>query len=273
MEGGRLHGSLAGDGPPVLLLHGGPGLSWDYLQPVVDELADALPRRHLPAARPGAVDGARSLRRGGAGGRCGGGARRAAVGARTRRRALLGRAPAAARARRSSAASEGRADHRHARGRRRRRRGGVRRGDDPPHAARGRRARRATRARGDRGPRQRARPDGVDAAVLADLLREPRGAGAVPGLPLVGGGLLQPRSSRFTASCPGLAERIAGVSGAHGLPARRGQPDARLGVLRHGACDRRRPPASRSSAVRDTSPGWNDLEQSGPRSIASSRGS
>ena len=40
VEGGRLHGSLAGDGPPVLLLHGGPGLSGGYLQPVVDELAD-----------------------------------------------------------------------------------------------------------------------------------------------------------------------------------------------------------------------------------------
>ena len=40
VEGGRLRGSLAGRGDPVLLLHGGPGLSGDYLQPVVDELAD-----------------------------------------------------------------------------------------------------------------------------------------------------------------------------------------------------------------------------------------
>ncbi len=40
VEGGQLRGSLRGAGPPVLLLHGGPGLSWDYLQPVVDELAD-----------------------------------------------------------------------------------------------------------------------------------------------------------------------------------------------------------------------------------------
>jgi pimeloyl-ACP methyl ester carboxylesterase len=40
VEGGQLHGSLTGAGPPVLLLHGGPGLSWDYLRPVVAELAD-----------------------------------------------------------------------------------------------------------------------------------------------------------------------------------------------------------------------------------------
>jgi proline iminopeptidase len=40
VQGGRLRGSLTGHGDPVLLLHGGPGLSWDYLQPVVDELAD-----------------------------------------------------------------------------------------------------------------------------------------------------------------------------------------------------------------------------------------
>lgn len=39
VEGGRLCGSLAGHGDPVLLLHGGPGLSWHYLQPLVDELA------------------------------------------------------------------------------------------------------------------------------------------------------------------------------------------------------------------------------------------
>ena len=39
VEGGRLSGSLAGDGDSVLILHGGPGLSWDHLQPVVDELA------------------------------------------------------------------------------------------------------------------------------------------------------------------------------------------------------------------------------------------
>ena len=41
VRGGVVRGSLFGDGEPVLLLHGGPGLSWDYLQPLVDELAAA----------------------------------------------------------------------------------------------------------------------------------------------------------------------------------------------------------------------------------------
>jgi pimeloyl-ACP methyl ester carboxylesterase len=39
VPGGSLGGTVAGAGPAVLLLHGGPGLSCDYLQPVVDELA------------------------------------------------------------------------------------------------------------------------------------------------------------------------------------------------------------------------------------------
>ncbi len=39
VPGGRLHGVTGGRGDPVLLLHGGPGLAWDYLQPLVDELA------------------------------------------------------------------------------------------------------------------------------------------------------------------------------------------------------------------------------------------
>jgi proline iminopeptidase len=39
VRGGLVRGSLFGHGEPVLLLHGGPGLSWDYLQPLVDEIA------------------------------------------------------------------------------------------------------------------------------------------------------------------------------------------------------------------------------------------
>jgi proline iminopeptidase len=39
VQGGLVRGSLFGHGDPVLLLHGGPGLSWGYLQPLVDELA------------------------------------------------------------------------------------------------------------------------------------------------------------------------------------------------------------------------------------------
>jgi len=38
--GGVLRGSVRGDGVEVLLLHGGPGMEWTYLQPVVDELSD-----------------------------------------------------------------------------------------------------------------------------------------------------------------------------------------------------------------------------------------
>jgi proline iminopeptidase len=39
VPGGLLRGLVAGDGERVLLLHGGPGLPWTYLQPLVDELA------------------------------------------------------------------------------------------------------------------------------------------------------------------------------------------------------------------------------------------
>jgi proline iminopeptidase len=37
--GGELGGWLAGDGPPALLLHGGPGLSFEYMDGLGDELA------------------------------------------------------------------------------------------------------------------------------------------------------------------------------------------------------------------------------------------
>lgn len=37
--GGELVGWYAGDGAPVLAVHGGPGLSYDYLDPVVEDLA------------------------------------------------------------------------------------------------------------------------------------------------------------------------------------------------------------------------------------------
>jgi proline iminopeptidase len=38
VTGGRLGGWIAGDGVPVLLLHGGPGLSYEYLDRLGDEL-------------------------------------------------------------------------------------------------------------------------------------------------------------------------------------------------------------------------------------------
>ena len=39
-EGPLLAGRRAGNGPPVLLLHGGPGLGFDYLRDLADELAE-----------------------------------------------------------------------------------------------------------------------------------------------------------------------------------------------------------------------------------------
>ncbi len=35
---GTLAGWVVGDGPPVLLLHGGPGLGYGYMEPLIDEL-------------------------------------------------------------------------------------------------------------------------------------------------------------------------------------------------------------------------------------------
>jgi proline iminopeptidase len=57
--GGELGGWLAGAGPPALLLHGGPGLSFDYLDDLGDELASefrvaAYQQRGL---EPSTVDG------------------------------------------------------------------------------------------------------------------------------------------------------------------------------------------------------------------------
>lgn len=40
--GGSLGGFLSGSGPPVLALHGGPGLSFSYLDGLVDELAEGF---------------------------------------------------------------------------------------------------------------------------------------------------------------------------------------------------------------------------------------
>ena len=39
-DGPPLAGLRAGEGPPVLLLHGGPGLGFDYLRDLADELAE-----------------------------------------------------------------------------------------------------------------------------------------------------------------------------------------------------------------------------------------
>ena len=59
VEGGRLRGTIAGQGEPVLLLHGGPGLPATYLQSLMDELSAAYrvalyQQRGLPPSTAGA---------------------------------------------------------------------------------------------------------------------------------------------------------------------------------------------------------------------------
>jgi proline iminopeptidase len=59
VQGGTLRGTIAGEGESVLLLHGGPGLPWTYLQPLMDELSAAYrvaayQQRGLPPSTVGA---------------------------------------------------------------------------------------------------------------------------------------------------------------------------------------------------------------------------
>lgn len=59
VDGGLLCGTVAGRGEPVLLLHGGPGLEWAYLRPLMDELAAGYriavyQQRGLPPSTAGA---------------------------------------------------------------------------------------------------------------------------------------------------------------------------------------------------------------------------
>ena len=59
VDGGLLRGSVVGKGDAVLLLHGGPGLPWTYLQPLVDEICDGYQvatyqQRGLPPSTAGA---------------------------------------------------------------------------------------------------------------------------------------------------------------------------------------------------------------------------
>jgi pimeloyl-ACP methyl ester carboxylesterase len=59
VPGGHLAGTVAGQGLPVLVLHGGPGLPWTYLADLVDELRGgyrvaAYQQRGLPPTTAGA---------------------------------------------------------------------------------------------------------------------------------------------------------------------------------------------------------------------------
>src|SRR5689334_1229485 len=62
VDGGQVVGWLSGDGPPLLLLHGGPGLS-EYLQPLAAELAPAFSvfRYQQRGLAPSATEGDRSV--------------------------------------------------------------------------------------------------------------------------------------------------------------------------------------------------------------------
>jgi pimeloyl-ACP methyl ester carboxylesterase len=67
VPGGSLCGWVRGDGPPVLLLHGGPGIAYDYIAGVADDIGDgyrlaAYQQRGLaPSLEDGPFDVARAV--------------------------------------------------------------------------------------------------------------------------------------------------------------------------------------------------------------------
>src|SRR5438094_3382998 len=62
VDGGRIVGWMSGVGPPMLLLHGGPGLS-DYLGQLAGELSSAFTvfRYQQRGLAPSVVEGDRSV--------------------------------------------------------------------------------------------------------------------------------------------------------------------------------------------------------------------
>lgn len=67
VPGGELRGWVAGEGEPVLVLHGGPGLSYDYLDPLAADIGEgyrvaAFQQRGLaPSLTDGPFDVARAV--------------------------------------------------------------------------------------------------------------------------------------------------------------------------------------------------------------------
>ncbi len=90
---GGIVGWVVGDGPPVLALHGGPALNFDYLDGVVEEVGARHRVATLSATRVGALDRRRRVHHRGGGRRHRGGPRRARLGHRLPDGSLLGRTP------------------------------------------------------------------------------------------------------------------------------------------------------------------------------------
>src|SRR5581483_10420842 len=92
VDGGELSGWVTGSGAPVLLLHGGPGMSCEYLDDIADDVGDGyevagFQQRGIP------VDARRPIRHRHPPVRYRGGARRAALADGLRRRPFVGWPP------------------------------------------------------------------------------------------------------------------------------------------------------------------------------------
>ena len=81
VPGGALGGWVVGEGEPVLVLHGGPGLSYDYVDELAADIGDGYCVGDVPAARARAVAARRAVRLRACGRRRGRRARRARLAA------------------------------------------------------------------------------------------------------------------------------------------------------------------------------------------------
>ena len=253
VDGGVLAGYVDGAGPPVLVLHGGPGLSVSIVDGLV---ADLLPAYRVATFQqrgiePSTTDGVLHDRRGGCRRRRG--PRPPRLGHGVRRGELVGRSPRVLVRGAGAASAAGRSRRRPARGRRRRRQRRVRGRDGAAHTGGG------PGACGRAGP-PRATGGGVGgagagepAAVLAGLLRRTRA-----GVADVGDRAVDPGVLRTVRRPAGPAAGAGAVAAVDRRPRRRrrrgGQPDA--GRARRSARPTGCPAAGRrSSPVRATSRG------------------